>query len=372
LSGDKAGQMRQELAAALAAGCFGMSSGLVYPPGCFAPDEELIDLARVCAAQGALYTTHMRCEGDRLEAAIEETLRVARESGARTQISHLKTSQPRNWHKIAFLEETLFAARKGGMDIHADRYPYAASATGLDAVLPRWAYAGGTSEELRRLEDPAACARLEAEITALNPGPEYWSRVLIAAAVDPRLNTRVAGRTIAAVAEEWAVRPFECLRRILVEDLARTQAIFFSMSEENLARILSWDFVMIGSDATARNTVGPTRVTHPHPRTFGTFPRVLARYVRQDKLLSLEEAVRKMTSLPADTFHLAGRGRIAEGGFADLVLFDLALIQDEATFTEPNRFPRGIRAVYVNGTQVVDGGNILDARPGKVLRRGRT
>ena len=364
------GRMRRELEAALDAGCVGLSSGLIYPPGCYAATEELIDLARICAGRGALYTTHMRSESDELESAVQETLRIARESGARTQISHLKTSHSSNWHKIRFLEETLLPARQSGLDFHADRYPYIAGATTLDAVLPSWAYAGGLEDELTRLRDAATSKRLEAEILAQHPDPESWMRVVVAGAVNAELNPQVAGHSVAEIAKGWNVAPFEAIRRILIEDRCRTGAIFFGMCEENLARILSWDFVMIGSDATARDIRGPTRAVHPHPRTFGTFPRVLARYVRETKLLTLEEAVRRMTSLPADAFHLRGRGRIEAGAWADLVVFDPERVQDEATFTDPNRFPTGIEQVYVNGTLVAEAGRVLEARPGKILRRG--
>ena len=368
LNTDGAQRMRREVEAALDAGCFGLSTGLVYPPGCYAPPEELIDLAKICARKGALYTSHMRSESDALEEAIHETLRVARESGARTQISHLKTAHPRNWHKIAFLERTLLPAKREGLDFHADRYPYTASSTSLDAVFPRWAYAGGQEEELRRLDDPAVCARLETEILALNTAPDYWERIVVAGVIDEGLRPVIAGRSIAQIAKAWKLRPFEALRRILIEDRLRTSAIFFSMSEENLETILSWDFVMIASDATARGISGPTRVAHPHPRTFGTFPRVLSQYVREKRLFTLEEAVRRMTALPAQAFHLHGRGSIQEGAFADLVVLDPGAVRDEATFADPNRYPTGIAQVYVNGIQVVEGGKILEARPGRVLR----
>jgi N-acyl-D-amino-acid deacylase len=352
----------------LEAGCFGLSTGLVYPPGCYAPFEELRELANLCARHEALYTSHMRSESDELEAAIHETLRVSRESGVRVQISHLKTAHQRNWHKIAFLEETLLRARREDLDFHADRYPYTASSTGLDAILPRWAYEGGNAEELKRLKDEATCRKLEREIETRDSSPDYWSRVKIAGVTDEALRGRIAGRTLAEIAQEWQVRPFEAFRRIAIEDNLRTSAIFFIMSEENLAKILSWDFVMVASDATARNIAGPTRVASPHPRTFGTFPRVLAQYVRERKMLTLQDAVRKMTSLPAEVFGIRDRGVIRTGAFADLLVFDPALISDEATYDDPNRFASGIEQIYVNGLLVVKNGVILEVRPGKVLR----
>ena len=362
--------MRDLLEDALDAGCFGLSTGLVYPPGCYASHEEIVELARICAANNALYTSHMRSEADELEASINETLRVCRESGARTQISHLKTAHQRNWHKIKFLEQTLLGARKEGLDVFADRYPYTASSTGLDGILPQWAYVGGNVEEMKRLRDNGICAKLEAEIRAKNPEPDFWSRIQVAGVTNEKLRGAVAGRTIADIAAEWNVTPFEAFRRICIEDELRTSAIFATMCEENLETILCWDFVMVASDATARNITGPTRVASPHPRTFGTFPRMLAKYVRERKIMSLEEAIRRMTSLPAETFHITGRGAIRPGAYADLVLFDAESVRDEATFADANRFPTGIDRVYVNGKLAVQDGTVLAERAGRVLRHG--
>lgn len=360
--------MRHLLEDSLNAGCFGLSTGLAYPPGCYASHEEIADLAGICARKGALYTSHMRSESDELETSIAETLRVCRETGARTQISHLKTALQRNWKKIEFLDKTLHQARRDGLDFHADRYPYTASSTGLDSILPNWAYVGGNTEELKRLNDSSISATLEAEVAAKNPEADFWARIQVAAVTHEALRIEISGRNMAEIATMWNVRPFEAFRRIAIEDELRTTAIFSSMCEDNLERILSWEFVMVASDATARNISGPTRVAAPHPRTFGTFPRMLARYVRERKLLSLEEAIRRMTALPAETFHIADRGTIRPGAYADLVLFDAQTIRDEATFSDANRFPTGIDRVYVNGVLAVKDGTVLDARAGRVLR----
>ena len=361
--------MSRLLQDSLEGGCFGLSTGLAYPPGCFADHDEITDLAKICAKNGALYTTHMRSESDGLEASIDETLRVCRESGARTQISHLKTAHQRNWRKISFLEKTLLGSRREGLDFHADRYPYVASSTGLDSILPNWAYIGGNAEELKRLENKASCEKLEAEVLATNPEPDFWSRIQVAAVTDERLRSEISGKTLDVIAAAWKVRPFEAFRRIAIEDKLRTSAIFATMCEENLERILSWDFVMIASDATARNISGPTRVSAPHPRTFGTFPRMLARYVRERKIMSLEEAIRRMTWLPAEKFNIRDRGQIRAGAFADMVIFDAEKIRDEATFSDANRFPTGIDRVYVNGQLTVEKGVVLETRAGTVLRR---
>lgn len=361
-------RMVQALEDCLAAGCFGMSTGLIYPPGCFAGEDEIIELARICGRRGALYATHMRSESDQIEESIDETLRLCRVAEVRTQISHLKITARRNWRKLDWLQQRLERAKAEGFDFHADRYPYIATSTGLDSVLPNWTYAGGRDEELKRLQDPATAARIEQEILARNPAPEYWSNIQVASATDAALCQQIAGRRIADIAAEWKLTPFETLRQILVKDVLRTSAVMFSMPEDQVERILAWPFVMVGSDATARNISGPTRVAAPHPRTFGTFPRVLAKYVRERKVLTLEEAVRRMTSLPAETFHIRDRGVIREGAFADLVVFDAESVTDQATYADPNRFPNGIEQVYVNGVLVVQKGSVLDARPGRVLR----
>lgn len=367
-SSDQAAMVR-ELEAALDAGVFGLSTGLIYPPGCYAPPDEIADLARTCEKRGAMYTTHMRSEADGLEEAIHETLDVTRATGVRTQISHLKVSGQENWHKISFLEKELFAVREEGLPVYADRYPYIAGHTGLDSLLPNWTYVGGNDEELKRIKDDATWARIEAELRELLPDREAYSQVMIAGTIDKELRDQIAGRTLLEIADDWDMPPAAALRRILIEDEVRTAAIFFKMSEENLEKILGWDFVMIGSDATARHIEGPTKVAHPHPRTFGTFTRILARYVREKKLLSLEDAVYRMSGLPAEFFGVRDRGKVEVGAFADLVLFDAETIEDNATFQKPNQFSTGIERVYVNGELVVLDGKVLDARPGQVLRR---
>lgn len=362
-------RLQEEIEVALSAGCVGMSSGLIYPPGCFADTEELTALARTCARHGALYTTHMRSEGNEIEASIQEALRIGRESGARTQISHLKITYPQNWTKIEWVDRTLHAAEREGVDFAADRYPYTASSTHLGAILPEWTYEGGEEAALRRLADEATAGRIEGEIARGQPHPSYWSRLVVSGTKDQTLHAEVAGRDLQAIADGWHVRPFEALRRILIRDRGRSTGIFHSMSEENLERILGWAFVMIASDAVARDVTGPTCEDHPHPRTFGTFPRVLGHYVRERKLMQLEEAIRRMTSLPADTFRLKGRGRIEPGAWADLVVFDPGTVRDRATFENPNRFPEGIAMVIVNGRLVAADGRVTDERPGRVLRR---
>ncbi|MCX7806674.1 MAG: D-aminoacylase, partial [Planctomycetota bacterium] len=361
-------EMRRFVEEALEAGCIGMSTGLIYPPGCFSSTDEIVGLAPICARKERIYTSHIRGEGNTLIEAVEEALEIGRRSGVRVQISHLKVSGRNNWHKIGKLEDLLHSARREGLDFHADQYPYTATCTGLDAVLPKWAYEGGVEREMERLEDDYLARRMEQEINERAGREGYWDEVMILWAGDKM--PALAGRTASAIASEWKTSPFEAVRRILIETKCRASAVYFSLSEEIVRRIMRWDFVMIGSDSTARNVSGPTARGRCHPRTFGTFPRILGRYVRVEKVLSLEDAVRKMTSLPADTFRLKDRGRMACGCVADIVVFDPEKVEDTATFESPMRFPVGIEHVLVAGRRVVAGGRLTGELPGRVLRAG--
>jgi N-acyl-D-amino-acid deacylase len=335
----------------------------------FAGTAELVELARVAAASGGIYASHVRSEGAGLEAAVEELLRVGREAGLPVQFSHLKVSGQGNWAKIDWLLERLEAARAAGLRLAADRYPYTASATSLDVLLPKWAFAGGRERLLERLSDAAARARMAGEIAAANPEGEFWERVVVGTVQEPALRA-LQGRTVAELAAERRRPPAEVYFEILIEDRARTAAMFHKLSEEHLERILRLPWVMIGSDSEARPSAGPAAAGHPHPRNFGTFPRVLARYVREKKVLSLGEAVRRMTSLPAETFGLAGRGVLRPGAFADLAVFDPQTFADQATYAEPQKLACGLVHLFVNGRPVVLNGALTGERPGRLLRRG--
>ncbi len=368
-SPSQSADMRRFLEDALDAGCIGMSTGLIYPPGCFSSTDEIVGLASICARRNRIYASHIRGEGNTLIEAIEEALEIGRRSGARVQISHLKASGRNNWHKIEKLEEVLSRARREGLDFHADQYPYTATCTGLDAVLPNWAYEGGVKREMERLKDDSMVRRMEREIHERAGREGYWHEVMVLWAGGDM--PEAAGRTASAIASEWKTSPFEAVRRILIGTRCRASAVYFSLSEENVRRIMKWDFVMVGSDSTARNTSGPTaKGGRCHPRTFGTFPRVLGRYVREEKVLGMEEAVRKMTSMAADAFRLEGRGRIARGCVADIVVFDPEKIADTATFESPMRFPVGIEHVLVAGRRIVADGRLTGEMPGRILRAG--
>lgn len=360
--------MRDEVRKAVELGCLGMSSGLIYPPGVFARTEELVALAREAGRAGGLYVSHIRSEGAGLEAAVEEFIRIGREAEIPVHLSHLKVSGQENWPKIDWLLERLEAARADGLRLSADRYPYTASETGLDMLLPSWAFDGGPGRLLERLTERTARSRLEREVAAAGAAPDFWERVVIGTVSEPSLRG-LQGRTVAEVAAERRRPPIEVYFQTLIEDQCRTQAMFHRMSEGHLERILKLPWVAIGSDASPRGRAGPTAAGHPHPRGWGSFPRLLARYVRHRKVLSLAEAVRRMTSLPAEVFGLKERGRLQPGCFADLAFFAPDAFTDAATYREPKKPPKGLVHLFVNGRPVVLNGAETGERPGRLLRR---
>lgn len=361
-------RMKALLAETVAQGAIGLSTGLIYPPGVYSDTGELAALCR--SIRGLIYTSHMRSEGERLVEAIYETLKIGRDSGIAIHISHLKTAGRGHWHKIGQAIGAIGAARAEDVRVTADRYPYIAAATDLDAVLPSWTYAGGAAEELRRLRDPEILARIRQEVLGAHPYPEYWEAITVSS-VESSKNRWMEGMSIAAIAERRGSAAVDCLFELLVDEGLRVGAIFHSMTEENLKRFLMLPYMMIGSDSSARSTDGPTRRGKPHPRGFGAFPRFIGRYVREQGLMTLEEAVRRMTLLPATTFGLAERGRVKEGFFADLMVFDEERVIDRATFEEPFLLPEGIAAVIVNGRLAAHEGRLTGKAAGRVLRHGR-
>jgi N-acyl-D-amino-acid deacylase len=349
-------------------GAVGLSTGLIYPPGIYARTEELIELGKVLRDRGLIYASHMRSEGTMLVEAVEEVIRIGREAGIKTHISHIKTAGRQNWHKaeevMALLEETI---RDGGR-VTCDRYPYTASSTDLDAVLPPWTYAGGNDEELRRLQDEAERRKIEEELKEQTATGTYWSSVIISS-VASKDNRWMEGKTVSDIAAALRMDEISTVFGMLVEERLRVGAIFLSMSEDNLVKFLSMPFCMIGSDSSARCFDGPTRSGKPHPRTFGTFPRFFGRYVRDKGLVPFPVAVHRATALAAETFGLKGRGRIAGGMYADIVVFDPGKIVDCATFEDPFRRPEGVPYVVVNGEVAVMDGQYRPVFAGRVLRR---
>lgn len=330
----------------LANGSIGFTTGLLYQPACYAQPEEIHALARVCARHGGCYATHLRNEGSGLIEAVDEALETARQTGVKLQISHFKTSGPENWHLLETAIERIEAARAEGLRVHADRYPYLASGTDLDIILPEWAARGSKDTVLARLADPVTRLRIVAEMTDARGG-DYWSRVQVGGTWC-KANALLRGRDIAEIAATWRCAEAEAVIRIVEADGLRTGGFFFGMSEANLKRIYSLPWVMVGSDASLRSPDGVLSDDHPHPRAYGAFPRFLA-MCRDELNMPLPEAIRRITALPADVFMLADRGRIQMGHFADITVFDAAKLRDTATYAAPHSYPIGIRHVISSG-----------------------
>jgi len=349
-------------------GAVGISTGLIYPPGVFATTDELVALSRAVAPHGGIYTSHIRSENHRLLEAVDEAIDIARRAGIPVHISHIKASRRRNWHKFGPALEAIESARREGLDVTCDCYPYTASWTDLDALLPEWTYDGGPEKELERLDDTATRCRIETELDAREPDPAFWQRVMVSWVGNSAAD--IEGLTVAEVAASRGVAPESAFIDILIEHKLLATGVFFFMSEENVRTALECPFSLIGSDSSVRPVPASPGIGKPHPRAAGTFPRVLGKYVR-DGVLTLGEAVRKMTGAAAHRFALTGRGTIEPGAYADLVMFDPARICDLATYEDPGLPPAGIERVWVNGTVVAESGRVTGERPGRVLRHGR-
>jgi N-acyl-D-aspartate/D-glutamate deacylase len=366
-------RMQGLLADELDAGAFGYSSGLIYPPGCYSETEELAALGTVLARCGGFYATHMRNESHAVVEAVEEALRVGREGGCPVQISHHKACGRSNWGKVETTLAMIDRARAEGVDVHMDQYPYVATSTGLGTVLPRWAHEGGLAATVARLRDPETRAQIlehvrEAGSTGYVADSGGWRQLVIAGV--PTVDNRwVEGLDLEQVAARMGCEPAEAALRLLDEEEMAVSIVHFTISEEDVERVMTHPLTMIGSDGSARATKGPLFIGKPHPRTYGSFPRVLGHYVRERKLLSLEEAIHKMTGLTAAKVGLADRGVIREGAAADLVVFDPETVRDRATFTDPHQNSVGIDYVFVNGVPAVERGEVTGRHGGHVLRR---
>jgi N-acyl-D-amino-acid deacylase len=360
-------RMRASVAQALADGACGVSTGLEYTPGAFAPRAELIELCKPLAARKLPYATHMRNEDDRLLEAIDESIAVARGAGCPLQISHLKTQGPRNWDKLDAAFAKVAAARKAGCDAAFDRYPYIAYQTGLTNLFPVNSRDGGTDAFLARLITPGQMERIKKETLAKIDLLGGWDNVMIANVVEPD-DRPAEGARLGTYAQSRGVDPYDMAVSLLQHSHGNVGMVGFAMSEENLDRILAHPQGMVCSDGGAFATDGPTKRGHPHPRGLGTFPRIIARYVRERKALTLQQAINKMTALPASRVHLADRGRLAPRMAADVVVFDPNTIADRATFEEPFQYPVGIDTVIVNGAVALRGGQREEKRAGKPLR----
>ncbi|MBI5301427.1 MAG: D-aminoacylase [Chloroflexi bacterium] len=371
---DEMKAMQNLLARSIEQGAWGMSTGLIYPPSSYATLDELVALARVAAEHGAIYTSHIRNEGDRLLEAVDEALTIGERAGIPVQLSHHKAAGKRNWGKVNESLARIAHARERGVVACADQYPYIASSTGLSTVIPDWAHEGGAEKMVVRLREATTRARIADEVRVARPGWENpavdsgWHNIII---VGARSDRALQGKSVWQIAEMWSKDPVETACDLLIANQGTVQVVIFSMNEDDVRTVMKTPWVFIGSDSTARAPQGPLSEVQCHPRTYGTFPRVLAQYVRQAKVLTWEQAIAKMTNAPAQMLGLDRRGQLCEGFFADVVVFDPATIVDTASFTEPHQFPLGMDYVFVNGTLTIDHGTHTDARAGQVLRKSR-
>ena len=367
---DEIQRMRALIGEALDQGAVGFSSGLEYTPGSFADVSELVELANELGGTGYPYASHMRNEDDGVFAAVEETLHVGRMTGVPVQISHLKAQGERNWWKAKTILRSIEDARAAGLDVHFDRYPYVAYATGLSNLFPAWSRAGGSAAFIRRLEDPAQLPAIERLARAKVALLGSWNAVQISSTRTAR-NAYARGRRLGELAQERSEDPFALTVRLLIEERNSVGMIGFGMSEENTAELLAHPLGMVCSDGGSYAPYGALSGGSPHPRGYGTFPRLMGHYVRSGAL-SLELAVHKATALPAQKLRLADRGVIEPGAFADLVAFDPTTVADQATFEDPHQYPVGIPLVVVNGQVTLRDGEQTGARAGRAIRgRGR-
>jgi len=367
-------QMRGLVHRAMEEGALGLTTMLIYAPASYAKTPELIALARESARCGGMYTVHMRSEGDRVEAALQETIDIADASGAPAEIYHLKIAGKDNWDKLDRVIAMIEKARATGTRISADMYTYTAGATGLDAAMPLWVQDGGLEAWIDRLKVADVRARVIAEMR--NPHPAAWENLLGAAGADgtlllafknPKLKP-LTGKSLTEVAKLRGVSPEDAAIDLVIEDGSRVGIAYFLMSEDNIRRQVAMPWVSFGSDEAGDAPEGVFLLSAAHPRAYGNFARVFAQYVRKDHALSIEDAVRKLTSLPADNLSLPDRGRLKVGAFADVVVFDPNAIQDHATFQKPHQLSSGVSYVLVNGRMAIKGGEPTGAATGRVVR----
>jgi dihydroorotase/N-acyl-D-amino-acid deacylase len=355
-------------------GAVGVSTSLEYAPAPYAKTEEIIALASEAAKFGGIYATHMRSEGDAISESIDETVRIGREAHIPVEIWHLKVAGKANWHRMPEIVAKINAARAQGIDVAADTYAYSAWSNDFSAFIPPWAHDGGDTKLIERLKDPQMRARMRKDMLAPSkdwdnewneiPGPES---VLITAVQNPAL-VPLQGKTLAEIAKAQNKDPIDALFDLLIEDQAYTEVAVFGMSEDDVALALRQPWVSVNNDSSGASPEGLLGREHPHPRAYGTFPRILHKYVREEKKLTLEDAIRKFSALAAQRMHFTDRGVVKAGMWADVVIFDREKIKDVATFAEPNQLSQGMEFVLVNGVPVIDEGKMTGKLPGKVLR----
>ena len=367
-------RMKSLIKQAMEEGAMGTTTALIYAPDNYATTEELIELSKVAAPYGGMYISHMRSEGNNILNAVDETIRIAREANLPAEIYHLKMGGKQNWGKLDSVIAKIDKANKSGLRITADMYTYTAGATGLDATMPPWVQEGGIKEWIKRLKNPAIRKKVLQEMRTptdtwenllLNAGdPE---RVLLLGFTNDSLK-RYTGKTLGEVAKIYGKSPEETAMDLVIADSTRVETAYFLMNEENIKRQIALPYVSFGSDAGSPTAAGMFLKYKDHPRAYGNFSRLLGKYVRDEKVIPLEEAIRKLTSLPATNLKIQKRGQLAPGYYADLAIFDPAKIQDHATFENPHQYSTGMVHVFVNGTQVLADGEHTGAKPGKVVR----
>jgi N-acyl-D-amino-acid deacylase len=367
-------KMKALIAEAMQQGAFGMSTALIYPPGQYAKTDELIELAKVVAQYGGIYATHMRSEGQTETVALEEALRIGRDAHLPVEIFHLKVIGKSRWGTMPKIVEMIQTARDSGQDVSANMYPYIAGGTALASSLPPWVADGGLAKLLERIKDPAIRARIKQELASehsdwenLYLGSGGASGVLVSGIVNPDLK-KYDGQRLAHIATTQGNDPLDTLMDLVIADKAQTGAIYFIASEDDLRYGLKQAWTSIGLDANELSLDGPLFEPHTHPRAFGSMPRFLGHYVRDEHLIPLEQAIRKITSLPAQRERLRGRGLLREGFFADVTIFDPANIIDKATYESPAQLSGGVKYVFVNGKVEYEDGKLSGFNAGRVLR----
>ena len=366
-------QMRELARQAMEEGALGIGSSLIYPPAFFAKTEELIELCKVAAKYQGKYISHMRSEGSQLLESLEELIRISREAGIPAEVYHIKASGQKNWPKIDNLLGRIEAAQKEGLKITADMYTYTAAGTGLDACLPPWTEDGGYPALFKRLRDPATREKIAAQVKT--PTDEWENLYLDAGSPDKILLVGfkseklkpLTGKTLTEVAKMRGKDPIETIMDLIAEDESRIGTIYFLMSEENVKKEIAKPWIAFCSDEASQAPEGPFLKANPHPRAYGSFARVLGKYVRDEKVIPMREAIRRLSGFPATNLGLDHRGFLKEGMFADVVVFDPAMIADRATFDKPHQYAVGMKQVFVNGVQVIKDGEHTGAKPGRAL-----
>jgi N-acyl-D-amino-acid deacylase len=366
-------QMRELVRQEMEAGALGIGTSLIYPPAFYAKTEELIELCKVAAKYKGKYISHMRSEGNQLLEAIDELLRISKEAGIPAEIYHIKAAGQPNWGKADAMLAKIEEARKAGLKITADMYTYTAAGTGLDACLPPWTEDGGYPALFKRLRDPATREKIAAEVRTPS---DKWENLYLAAGSPEKILLSgfkseklkpLTGKSLAEVAKMRGKDPIETAMDLIAEDESRIDTIYFLMSEENVKKEIAKPWVSFGSDEASQAPEGNFLKSNCHPRAYGCFSRVLGKYTREEKIMTLEQAVRKLTGLPATNLGLDHRGFVQEGMFADVVVFDPATVGDRATFDKPHQYSVGMKHVFVNGAQVLKDGEHTGAKPGRAV-----